>query len=259
MGCTARGRQTIWVRMVNRADHGSDHLPAAFYATAQGRLAARLIGARLARIWSPAPGMVVLGIGYPFPYLEALSAPATRCLAVVPRPARIARWPGEALGRVCQAEEDCLPFPDLSVDRVLLVHALEVAQSGSRLLREVWRVLKAEGRVLVVAPNRRGMWAHMETTPFGQGQPYSRGQIDRMLARQLFRLERRDDALYVPPLPARLLPPGARMLEAAGRFLLPEFGGVTITEAAKDVLGVTPLPVAEGKFARRPLRVFEPV
>lgn len=251
MGCTARGRQTIWVRMVNRADHGSDHLPAAFYATAQGRLAARLIGARLARIWSPAPGMVVLGIGYPFPYLEALSAPATRCLAVVPRPARIARWPGEALGRVCLAEEDCLPFPDLSVDRVLLVHALEVAQSGSRLLREVWRVLRDDGRLLIVAPNRRGWWAHVENTPFGQGQPYSPGQIGRLLAASLFRVERRETALYVPPTRLRPVLRLAPVFERLGRGLVPRLAGVSLTEATKDVFAALPVTVAPGKAVAR--------
>lgn len=239
------------------------HLPATFYATPQGRLAARLIGARIVRLWAPTPGMVVLGIGYPFPYLDHLDAPATRCVALVPRPARASAWPAEGPTRVCTAEEDALPLPDLSVDRVLMVHALEVAQSGSRLMREVWRVLKADGRLLVVAPNRRGVWAHMETTPFGQGQPYSRGQIDRLLARQLFRVLRRDDALYVPPLPPSLLPSsllssGGGALDAAGRSLLPEFGGVTLTEAVKDVLGAMPLAAAATSRVRLPLRVFEP-
>ncbi len=92
-----------------------------------------------------------------------------------------------------------LPFSDLSLDRVLVVHGLEHAENARRMLREVWRVLKDDGRLLVVAPNRAGLWAHVEGTPFGQGQPYSRGQIARLLTGSLFRVERRDGALYVPP------------------------------------------------------------
>ena len=93
-----------------------------------------------------------------------------------------ARWPAGSANLSCTAEEDALPFPDLLFDRVLLVHGLEAAENARRLLREVWRVLKDDGRLLVVAPNRRGMWAHVESTPFGHGQPYSPGQLGRLLA-----------------------------------------------------------------------------
>ncbi len=96
-------------------------------------------------------------------------------------------------------EENALPFPGQCIDRILLVHGLENAENARRMLREVWRVLKDDGRLLVVAPNRVGLWAHVESTPFGQGQPYSPGQIGRLLAASLFRVERRDRALYMPP------------------------------------------------------------
>ena len=97
------------------------------------------------------------------------------------------------------AEEDALPFPDLCFDRILLVHGLEMAENARRLLRETWRVLKDDGRLLVVAPNRRGLWAHTEHTPFGHGQPYSPGQVSRLLARHMFHVEHRDSALFTPP------------------------------------------------------------
>ena len=42
-----------------------------------------------------------------------------------------------------------LPLADSAVDRVLLVHALEMAHDPSALLREVWRVLAAGGRLLL--------------------------------------------------------------------------------------------------------------
>ena len=94
--------------------------------------------------------------------------------------------------------------------------------------------------LLVVAPNRRGMWAHVETTPFGHGQPYSAGQIGRLLANSLFRVERRDTALHVPPTSIRLVLRSAPLLERAGRRMLPRFAGVTITEAVKDVYAAVP-------------------
>jgi ubiquinone/menaquinone biosynthesis C-methylase UbiE len=149
----------------------------------------------------------------------------------------------------CTAEEDALPFPDLCFDRVLLVHGLEAAENSRRMLREAWRVLKDDGRIIVVAPNRRGMWAHVESTPFGQGQPYSPGQIGRLLRASLFAVERRDTALYMPPWGWRLVLRSARLWERAGRAVVPQFAGVTITEASKDLYGAIPM----GQGAKRRL------
>jgi ubiquinone/menaquinone biosynthesis C-methylase UbiE len=132
-------------------------------------------------------------------------------------------------------------LPGQCIDRILLVHGLENAENARRMLREAWRVLKDDGRVLVLTPNRVGLWAHVESTPFGQGQPYSQGQIGRLLAASLFRVERRDRALYMPPSSHRLILQTARMWERAGRKLVPQFAGVTITEAVKDVYAALPL------------------
>jgi SAM-dependent methyltransferase len=138
-------------------------------------------------------------------------------------------------------DEEALPLAELSVDRILLVHGLENADNARRMLREVWRVLKDDGRLIVVAPNRVGMWAHAETTPFGQGQPYSPGQIGRLLAGSLFRVERRDRALYMPPFNRPIVLRSAGLFERAGRQLAPQFSGLTLTEAVKDVYAALPL------------------
>src|SRR5208282_3478410 len=136
----------------------------------------------------------VLGIGFAAPYLRSWREHATRCIALTPAQAGVARWPLGARNLSCAAEEDSLPFADLTFDRILLVHGLENAENARRLLREVWRVLKDDGRLLIVVPNRTGMWAYRENTPFGHGLPYSTGQLGRLLASGLFRIERRDAA-----------------------------------------------------------------
>ena len=46
---------------------------------------------------------------------------------------------------------------------------------------EIWRVLSGNGRLLVIAPNRRGIWARFEHTPFGHGRPYTSSQLYRLL------------------------------------------------------------------------------
>ena len=217
------------------------HSTADFYATAQGVVASRLLRERLDRIWPDATGLAVLGLGYAPPYLQSWRENAVRCIAATPAQIGIARWPAGLPNQSCTAEEDALPFPDLSFDRILLVHGLEAADNARRLLREVWRVLKDDGRLLVVAPNRVGLWAHVERTPFGHGQPYSHGQVGRLLAASLFRVERRDSALYMPPTALRVVLRSARLWERAGRFVAPRLAGVTITEAIKDLYAGLPV------------------
>lgn len=217
------------------------HLAADFYATARGGVAARVLRVRLRRLWPDLGGCSLLGLGYPAPYLRLWRGQAARCVALTPAQVGVARWPAGAPNLACTAEEDALPFPDLCFDRVLIVHGLEAAENARRLLREIWRVLKDDGALLVVAPNRRGLWAHVETTPFGHGQPYSAGQIGRLLAASLFRVERRDVALFVPPTNLRLVLRAAGLLERAGPRTLPRFAGVTLTEAVKDVYAAMPL------------------
>ncbi len=217
------------------------HAAAEFYGTARGAVAARLVRERLSLIWPDMRGLCVLGIGYTAPYLRHWREHAARCIAATPDQIGGARWPAGAPNLSCTVQEDELPFPDLSFDRILLVHGLEAAEHARRMLREVWRVLKDDGRVLIVAPNRAGMWAHLEHTPFGHGQPYSAGQIERLLNSTLFRVEQRDTALFLPPSNLRLILRGARPIERLGRWVAPGFAGVTVTEAVKDLYAAMPV------------------
>jgi SAM-dependent methyltransferase len=217
------------------------HAAADFYGTTRGAVAARLLRERLIAMWPDLHGQSVLGIGFAAPYLRLWRGTAERCIAVTPAQMGATRWPVGEPCLSCTAEEDALPFPDMSFDRVILVHGLEAAENARRLLREIWRVLKDDGRLLVVAPNRAGLWAYVERTPFGHGQPYSFGQLGRLLAASLYRVERRDTVLWLPPVGPRLVLRSADLFERAGRRLMPGMAGVIISEAVKDVYAAMPL------------------
>lgn len=217
------------------------HAAADFYGTTRGAVAARLLRERLLALWPDLQGQSVLGIGFAAPYLRLWRPQASRCIAVTPAQMGATRWPVGEPCLSCTAEEDALPFADLSFDRVILVHGLEAAENARRMLRETWRVLKDDGRLLVVAPNRAGIWAYVEQTPFGHGQPYSFGQLGRLLAASLYRVERRDTVLWVPPLGPRLVLRSAELFERAGRRLMPGMAGVIISEAVKDVYAAMPV------------------
>jgi SAM-dependent methyltransferase len=174
-----------------------------------------------------------------------------RCVCLVPSHLRPWRWPRKTASRTAIAEEEALPFPDLLFDRVVMVHGLETAENARRMLREAWRVLKDDGRLLVVVPNRLGLWAHRESTPFGHGQPYSAGQLEALLQRQMFRVRRRDAALFVPPFRSRLLLRTARAWEGLGSVIYPRFGGLTLMEAQKDMFAGLPVETVPARRRRR--------
>jgi hypothetical protein len=110
-------------------------------------------------------------------------------------------------------------------------------------------VLKDDGQRLIVAPSRTGWWAYSEATPFGHGRPYSAGQLERLLAAVMFRVVRREAALYCPPLGWRALLRGAGAWERAGRRIAQRLGGVVLIEAAKDMYAA--IPASEAVPARR--------
>jgi len=212
-----------------------------FYGSAQGAVTARIVRERLALMWPSVRDQSVLGLGYSMPYLRLWRDQATLCIALTPVQMGAARWPSGVPNLSCLAEEDCLPFADLTFDRILLVHGLEMAENARRLLREAWRVLKDDGRLLIVVPNRSGMWAYRDSSPFGHGLPYSSGQLDQLLANALFRVERRDACLWMPPSSLRLLLRSGSLFERTGRKLMPGLAGVTLTEAIKDIYAAMPV------------------
>ena len=85
------------------------------------------------------------------------------------------------------SEEDALPFPDAFFDRILVVHGLEGAEATRPMLRQLWRVLAPEDGSCSIAPNRASLWAQLERSPFALGRPFSRGQLDRLLAQVVVR------------------------------------------------------------------------
>lgn len=206
-----------------------------FYATRPGRAARAAIRGRLREIWPDLSGQRVAGIGYAVPYLRAWSGEAERVLALMPAGQGVLRWPPGEPNRAALIDEAALPLPDNALDRVLLVHALEHAEQLRPMLREVWRVLSGSGRALFVVPNRRGIWAHVDSTPFGHGQPYSAGQLTRLLRDNLFTPTVTAGALFGLPFGPRLLPGSAKAWERIGRRAFERFAGVVIVEATKSL------------------------
>ena len=153
-----------------------------FYASSLGEAARRAAARRLAALWPHADGLDVLGIGYPAPYLDRFRGAARRVVMMMPAAQGAEPWPSNGPVATALSEEARLPFMDAVFDRVLLVHALEECDAVHAMLREVWRVMAPEGRLVVIASNRWSLWAQSDASPFGYGRPYSAPNLQRCSA-----------------------------------------------------------------------------
>jgi SAM-dependent methyltransferase len=218
-----------------------------FYTRPLGLAVRRLLGRRIRARWPRITSETLIGLGFATPYLGAFRGEASRIGALMPVSQGVLVWPTMGAKVSVLVEEDHLPLPDNCVNRLLAVHCLETAERVRPVLREMWRVLSPEGRLLMIVPNRRSVWARLDTTPFGHGRPYSRSQLQQLLADALFTPLDWSMALHVPPLERQIVLRWATAVERLGTRLTPAFGGVIIVEARKELTA----PI--GKAATVPL------
>ncbi len=223
-----------------------------FYASRLGATAREAISARLTEIWGDGAGLSICGFGYANPYLELFTG-AEKRISLAPGGQGVIRWPQGGANAACLAGEQEWPLPDASLDRLLIVHGLEEAPAPHRMMREVWRVLKDDGRVIIVVAHRRGLWSVIDTTPFAAGRPYLKRRLEGLLQEAMFRPSKWDTALFFPPLRSRLLLRAARAWERAGARVWPGLGGVLMLEAQKDMLAPVGLIRSAGARVRRPV------
>lgn len=223
-----------------------------FYHSMLGHVAEQSIAIALSSLWQRLPQERLVGLGYAVPYLDRFRSDTERTFAFMPAGQGAVNWPVGELSATALVFDEELPLPDSSVDRVLMVHSLEYAENPRETLKEIWRVLAPGGRLVIVVPNRRGVWARMDHTPFGSGRPYSRGQLTALLRETNFTPGASAEALFFPPSKIRTIQKLRSNFERIGRLLWPAFSGVIVVEAQKRLY--QGLPVA----ARASRRVFAP-
>jgi hypothetical protein len=103
------------------------------------------------------------------------------------------------------------------------------------MLAEVWRVLAGGGRLVVVVPNRRGIWARLDRTPFGGGHPYTAAQLSKLLRETAFTPTLSTTALYLPPTTRRMMLSAAGAWEGIGERWFTTFAGLVVIEATKQI------------------------
>jgi SAM-dependent methyltransferase len=227
-----------------------------YYRTQLGRAAQKAIREQVQMLWPEANGLNCAGFGFAAPLLRPYMAKARRVVALMPGQQGVMPWPAGMENVSVLCEETNWPLENDSLDRLVVLHGLETSEDPIALLDECYRVLAPEGRGLFIVPNRAGLWARRDQTPFGFGRPYSLGQLEAMLAAIGLRPERHVAALFHPPKETKFWLKTSAFWERVGGRVSNRFaGGVLIVEVSKQV----PAPPRTGlpEAIRRPLRVLD--
>jgi len=204
-----------------------------FYTSRLGRLTEIMVARRLGGLWPDLTGRHILGLGYTRPYIHRYISSAKSAVFAMPAAqGAVVTRSSRGISSVL-THDNCLPFQDASFDNVIVAHGLEEAADVNILLRELWRVTLPEGKIVIIAAHRRGMWAQFDTTPFGAGRPFSRAQLRQALEQAGFVPSLSAGALYAPPMKLFARPRLAIAAEKMGETLWPRFSGVVMVEAVK--------------------------
>lgn len=229
-----------------------------YYRTVLGRATQKALRDQVLAHWSNVRGLNVAGFGFAVPLLRPFLPTARRVSGLMPAPQGVMHWPPELPNHSVLVEETQWPIATGHLDRLIVMHGLETSDRPAALMEECYRSLAATGRLLIIVPNRRGLWARRDGTPFGVGRPYSLGQIEGLLKDHGFEAGAHTAALFFPPLDTGFWMRSSRTLEKVGRRLSNyHAGGALIIEAIKQY----PAPTRPGlrDAVRHPLRVLDGV
>jgi SAM-dependent methyltransferase len=163
---------------------------------------------------------------------------------------------------------DALPFASQSLDLVVLPHTLELAGDPHQALREVERVLRPEGRVIIVGFNPTSLWGLRQRIgrmrrglAFGRGRSLFMPDHGELLGywrlrdwlRLLsFDIEGGRFGRYRPPLASQRWLARFGWMERSGDRWWPVLGAVYFLVAVKRVRGMRLVGLARGERASVP-------
>lgn len=223
-----------------------------YYKSPLGRISRALVREQIIELARDVRGKRLLGLGFATPYLRFALEPAERLLAFMPARQGASSWPREGPSCTVLCDPLEMPLTDAAVDMTIAIHMLEHVADAEEMMRELWRVTAPNGHLLLVVPRRRGIWAQRDNTPFGQGNPYSGSQLEKLLRDHSFVPEAWRDALFLPPFQSSLVLKSTRFFERFGRLLGPAMSGVICVRARKEAFPAVPRRKKAERYVRVP-------
>ncbi|MGA7180419.1 MAG: class I SAM-dependent methyltransferase [Thiobacillaceae bacterium] len=137
-----------------------------------------------------------------------------------------------------------LPFESQSIDLVLLPHVLEFSDNPHQVLREVERILRPEGRMILSSFNPRSLWGIVRALKTGDGRfPWNGNFLNLSRVKDWLELLGFEFAAgsmccYRPPINRESWLRRFRFMEPAGDRWWAMGGGVYFIQAIKRVHGM---------------------
>ena len=223
-----------------------------FYKSPLGKISRALLREEVLRFAGNVRGQRVLGLGFATPYMRFTLEKAERVIAAMPARQGASAWPREGPSHTVLCDPLEMPLTDAAIDLTIAIHAIEHVADAEELMRELWRITAPNGHLILVVPRRRGIWAQRDNTPFGSGNPYSGGQLDKLLRDHSFVPEAWRDGLFLPPFQSSIVLKSTRIFERVGRLFGPAMSGVICVRARKEAFPAVPRRKREERFVRVP-------
>lgn len=139
-----------------------------------------------------------------------------------------------------------LPYASQSLDLVVLPHGLEFSSEPHQLLREVERVLIAEGQLILCGFNPVSLWGVRQFSGRLSGAPFlpldgefiSMPRLKDWLKLLNMEVSRGHFGCYAPPCRSEKWLQRFGVMESAGQHWWPFLGAVYIVQAIKRVKGM---------------------
>ncbi len=181
-----------------------------FYETAQGKLVFYYLNKLIKPCVASELAPKVLVIGYGQPYAELFEHMQVKMI------------------------EDCLQLPteDNSIDRVCLMHTLELEENI--LWPQIWRILKPNGKLLLIAANKFSLFKALNNV-----KSFGVFSLRHMLIENLFEVQKITSTPLMPPIMHKIMPGElANKIENINAKYLKFAGMFWVIEAQKS-LGIT--------------------
>lgn len=168
---------------------------------------------------------------------------------------------GKETGVQLWMEAEELPFETGSVDLVLLPHVLEFSTHPHQILREVERVLRPEGSVVISGFNPLSLWGLRRILGKKKDFPWcgkfiSFPRMKDWLALLGFEVESARFCCYAPPVAGTAFMKPSQLFESAEDHWWSLIGGIYFVQAKKRVPGMRLIkPNWNGRLVRKLLPI----
>lgn len=193
----------------------------------------------------------ILGLGYVTPYLDQSLTEKNTLLSFTFDQMGGIIWPNAEHSHTAIVHENHLPIANKSVDRLIIVHGLECCQNTEQLLKEVNRIIAPDGEILIIFPNKTGVWSHTATTPFAHGAHYTMSQLSNILLKQGFNIEAEERLLYFPPIQSLYTQSFFAPVEMMGSYFLPYFSGLNAITAKNRTIIIPNQPAPQKPITKK--------